>query len=428
MTLSRRDFARGSAAGLAAALAPSLARAAGRRPRVLLKSSWQTVNIGDVGHTPGVLAQLEVDLPDADLWLWPNNIRDGVEPMLRRRFPKVRIVQSADEVKAAFADCDFLLHGSGPSLVAARSLAEWREKTGKPYGVYGITVNGKLDPGKADTRSGSPLAPSTTDVLTGARFVFFRDTISLKVAKAEGVNCPVMAFGPDGAFSVDLRDDAKAVPFLRGLGLEDGKFLVAIPKYRNTRYWKIHGKEMTAADKAKQAENEALLEKDHALVLPSLVAVARETGLKVLVCPEMVLDWEAGKSQFIDKLPADVRDRFALRDRYWQTDEAVSVYARSAGLVSMDMHSPIMALGNGVPAILCRFRNQSSKGQMWKDIGLDEWYFDLDFEPNGDAITKAAVDMARDPAGAKAKAAKALAFVRGRQKEMAATLAKQLPA
>ena len=428
MTLSRRVFTLGSAAGLASALAPYLARAAGRRPRMLLKSGWQTVNIGDVGHTPGVLAQLEADLPDADLWLWPNNIRDGVEPMLRKRFPKVRIVQTPDDVKSAFADCDFLLHGSGPSLVAAKSLAEWREKTGKPYGVYGITVNGKPDPGKIDTRSGSKLDPATTDLLTGARFVYFRDTISLSVAKAGGVASPVMAFGPDGAFSVDLRDDAKAVPFLRKLGLEDGKFLVAIPKYRNTRYWKIHGKEMTATDKAKQAENEAMLEKDHALVLPALVAVARQTGLKVLVCPEMVLDWEAGQSQFIDKLPADVRDRFALRDHYWQTDEAVSVYARSAGLVSMDMHSPIMALGNGIPAILCRFRNQSSKGQMWKDIGLDEWYFDLDFEANGDAITKAALEMAKDPAGAKAKAAKALAFVRARQKEMAATLAKQLPA
>jgi len=27
----------------------------GRRPRIVLRSAWQTINIGDVGHTPGVL-------------------------------------------------------------------------------------------------------------------------------------------------------------------------------------------------------------------------------------------------------------------------------------------------------------------------------------------------------------------------------------
>ena len=26
-----------------------------RTPRILLRSSWQSVNIGDVGHTPGAL-------------------------------------------------------------------------------------------------------------------------------------------------------------------------------------------------------------------------------------------------------------------------------------------------------------------------------------------------------------------------------------
>lgn len=32
---------------------------ANRRPRILLRSSWQVVNIGDIAHTLGVLALLE---------------------------------------------------------------------------------------------------------------------------------------------------------------------------------------------------------------------------------------------------------------------------------------------------------------------------------------------------------------------------------
>jgi hypothetical protein len=35
------------------------------RPRILLRSSWQVVNIGDIAHTPGVLALIEKHTPEA---------------------------------------------------------------------------------------------------------------------------------------------------------------------------------------------------------------------------------------------------------------------------------------------------------------------------------------------------------------------------
>ena len=104
-------------------------------PRILIRSSWQTVNIGDIGHTPGLLALLEKHLPEVELRLWPCDVGNGVEEMLRRRFPRVRFAQTEAEVDAAFAECDFLLHGSGPFLVEAASIELWRERTGKPYGV-----------------------------------------------------------------------------------------------------------------------------------------------------------------------------------------------------------------------------------------------------------------------------------------------------
>ena len=43
----------------------------GQRPaRILLRSSWQVVNIGDIAHTPGVLALLERYIPEAEVVLW----------------------------------------------------------------------------------------------------------------------------------------------------------------------------------------------------------------------------------------------------------------------------------------------------------------------------------------------------------------------
>ncbi len=373
-----------------------------KRPRrLLLKSGWQTVNIGDIGHTPGMLWLLGEHLPEVEVTLWPNNIGDGVEEILRRNFPNVKIVQGA-EVSKAFEECDFLLHGSGPSLVAAKAVDQWRTATGKPYGVLGITYGG----------SGGTL---TKSVLDEAKFVFFRDSISLKRAKQEGIRCPILEFGPDAAFGVRLRNDKAAVAFLQKHGLEEGKFLCAIPRLRNTPYWLIHERKMTDLDRRKDAENERLKEHDHAMVRDALVTFARTTGLKVLVCPEDKSHMAVGKEMFIDRLPADVRSQFVWREEYWLTDEAVSVYVRALGLLSMDMHSPIMAVGNGTPAIVCRFEQQTSKGEMWRDIGLGDWLFDLDVEPDGRRITEAVLAIARNPAAARAKVEAAMKVVSQRQ-------------
>jgi hypothetical protein len=76
-----------------------------------------------------------------------------------------------------------------------------------------------------------------------------------------------------------------------------------------------------------------------------------------------------------------------------------------------------MCIGNGIPAIVCRFQEQTSKGLMWRDIGLGEWLFDLDKEEELQRVVPAVLAMAQDPAGARAKAKKAREFVHQRQRE-----------
>jgi hypothetical protein len=90
------------------------------------------------------------------------------------------------------------------------------------------------------------------------------------------------------------------------------------------------------------------------------------------------------------------------------------------------MHSPIMCIGNGVPAIVCRFEEQTSKGLMWRDIGLGDWLFDHDDEKQIQGLTAAVLSIAKDPVAAKAKVAKAHAFVQERQRVMCETLKKAL--
>src|SRR4051794_15315563 len=112
--MNRRGFLQTTAAWGAAALCGVNSTAQDSRgPRILLRSSWQTVNIGDIAHTPGLIAILERHFPKAEVRLWPSRVDHGVDALLLKRFPNLTIVQRETELKAAFDQCDFLLHGSG---------------------------------------------------------------------------------------------------------------------------------------------------------------------------------------------------------------------------------------------------------------------------------------------------------------------------
>jgi polysaccharide pyruvyl transferase WcaK-like protein len=395
-----------------------------RSPRIILRNSWQIVNIGDIGHTPGILAILEKHLPEAEVFLWPGDISGGVREMILKRFPNLNILPSnPEERRKITSTCDFFLHGSAAFPGAHRDIAEWK-KTGKPYGYYGITIAAEGDHAMS-LMNHKGLTAEVKDLLDTASFVFARDSASLKVARDAGVKSPILEFGPDGAFGVDLRNDEAAIEYLNANGLTEGKFLCCIPNLRSAPYWKV--KKDRPFDPAKHKRNEEMKEHDHAPLREAIIAVVRQTDMKVLVCPEDSTHMEVGKEMLVDPLPDDVKAKVVWRKDFWLTDEAVSTYVRSAGLFGNDMHSPIMCIGNGVPAIYCRLMEKTTKGIMWKDIGLSEWFFDFDVEADLPKLAPAVLAMAKDPAAAKLKAAKARAFVARKQKETIAVLKNSLP-
>jgi hypothetical protein len=414
----RRTFLLAMAGALAGASGLAQRRA---RPTIVLRSSWQTVNIGDIGHTPGVLRLIEEHIPGAEIRLWPSDVGHGVDALLRRRFPQLVIVQSPGDVDAALQDGDLLLHGSGPSLVGRASLDRWARETGKPYGVYGITFPGVYGRPEEMRR----VNPLDVELLTNARFAFFRDSVSLSIAKNSGVRCPIMEFAPDGAFAVDVGDDGRAEAFLSEHRLEPGRFVCVIPRTRFTPYWEVAGRN-TPFDPWRHERNEALKEHDNRPLRDAIVAVVRQASMKVLVCPEDETQVALGKEILVDPLPADVKPSVVWRDRYWLTDEAVSTYRRSAGLFGLEMHSPIMCIGNGIPAIVCRFAEQTSKGVMWRDIGLGDWLFDMDVPADVSRIVPTVLSMVREPAAAREKVGKARQVVLARQRETMAVVAKGL--
>lgn len=399
--MQRRHFLETTlAATTAAALTP--VRAAGPRKKILLRSSWQTVNIGDIAHTPGMLTLLERHLPEYDITLWPSHVGNGVEEMLQKRFPKLTIMERTGEAKKeAFENCDFLLHGSGPGIVAQKSIIEWSEKTGKPYGIGGVTWS---------------YSDEGLKVINGADFTFFRDSVSLQLAKDKGATCPIMEFGPDATFACDLTADAAAEAWLKEVGLEEGKFMCCIPKLRNTPYWEV--KKGYKFDEKKHARNEEMKEHDISPLRNAVIALVKETDMKVLLCPEDATQMKLNKEMIYDKLPADVKEKVVWREDYWLTDFATSVYTRSAGLFGNEQHSPILCIGHGIPAIVCRYKEQTSKGFMWKDIGLSEWLFNHDLDEAEKGLTPAVLAIATDQKAARAKAAAGKAVADARMKRM----------
>ncbi len=401
--MNRRTFL---ASTLAASIGAALHAQEKKPLRILLRSSWQTVNIGDIAHTPGMLALLERLRPEAEVTLWPSSVDRGVEEILRARFPKLKIAKSKAGRETALAECEFFLHGSGPGLVG-RKEAILAQKAGKPYGFAGVTVS---DDEIRDQR----------ELLAGAKFIFLRDTDSLRAVQASGITGPRMDFGPDATFAIDLRDDTAAAALLKEHKMEPGKFLCAIPRLRWTPYWEIHpGQREPNPERIKV--NEEFAEKDHAKLREGITAWVRETKMRVLLTPEMTYAVPLLQTLLFDRLPDDVKPHVGVMNRYWLTAEACSVYAQAAAIVSFEQHSPIMAIAAGTPAVLLRQPTDTRKGRMWYDLKMNDWAFEID-ATTGAQITERLVQIGRDLPAARAVAAKARALSHERMAAMIAAI------
>jgi len=119
------------------------------------------------------------------------------------------------------------------------------------------------------------------------------------------------------------------------------------------------------------------------------------------------------------KLPVEFgpEKNVVWKDSFWLPDEAASVYSKARAVVSMECHSPLIALRNGTPAFYIREPTDTCKGQMYRDIGADEWFFEID-ETSGEQLWSRLASIERDPAAAKGKVKSIMVFVESRQKRM----------
>jgi hypothetical protein len=441
--MNRRHFlAKATAAVATTACAPRVFAAAAKTPRILLRSSWQSVNIGDVGHTPGALNLLEKHFPEAELMLWPGSLGHGSRELLTQAFPRLRIVEGSvgangqpttPALAQAWAQAALYLSGSGSGFPAANHAVAFVQATGKPVGVFGVSADpisgfgAGRDPEGGTLKSlreralklpPGTLAGDQRTIMDRAAFFFCRDTITRDYLKAQGVKAPIVEFGPDAQLGMSLRDEARGLAYLRAQGLEEGKFTAFIPRQRYTPYHRMSPSRKPSPDDAvKDAINERTTERDLAKLRDLIVAYVRATGHRAFVCPEMTYEIELARDAVIAPLPADVKPKVVWRDTYWMPDEAASIYARALAVVSIECHSPLIALHVGTPTIHIRNPTDTCKGQMYRDIGADDWFFEID-ETNGPQLWSRLAAIHQNPAAARAKVKSIMAYVEQRQKRM----------
>jgi polysaccharide pyruvyl transferase WcaK-like protein len=248
-------------------------------------------------------------------------------------------------------------------------------------------------------------------LLNSAAFLYTRETKTLGILKSAGVKTPVLEFGPDGCFGIDVRDDERGLATMKALGLEDRKFITiqlrthtpshpGVDDKRPQKLNPLHPTPQMIADDERRAAKYCDL----------ITRWVNKTGHKVLIAPEVKKEMEHNKRFIFDRLPPDIQRHVVNLEYFWNADEAASVFARAHTVVCHEPHSPIIALANGTPIIHTYSEFHSPKCWMFKDIGLGQWLLEMDETPAEKmADTLFAIDA--DYAGAQAKVQQAMAYV-----------------
>jgi hypothetical protein len=423
--LSRRSFI-GTVAG-ALGLSLGAARAAApdhRRKTILLHSAWDTINIGDIGHSPGTLRIIERHLPGVHVILWASKLDDRIRAMIQRRFPAVEIVQGSltgktpadDQLRAAIDRCDLFIRNSG--MGQDTSFMSYCRARGKPYGLYGQSYFASMVEGEG--------AAERIALLNHAAFIYTRETKTLAILRQAGVRPPVLEFAPDGCFGIDVRDEVRGLAFMERTGLEVQKFITVelrsntpkFPGVDDTRTPKLNPLHPTPAQIADDERRGAVLR-------TVMTAWIRETGHKVLIAPETIKEIGHNCRLLFDPLPAELKPYVVNCDEFWNADEAASIFARAHTVVCHEPHSPIIALANGTPILHIYSAFHGTKFRMFHDLGLTDWLLEFDSTP-ADKMIAALRRIHADYPAARAKVAQAMQRVQEHQAQTMAAVARVL--
>src|SRR5690606_4763179 len=241
------------------------------------------------------------------------------------------------------------------------------------YGIFGITVDpltpyvARLEPSAImiDAIAGDMLTPVQREIFSGAAILHCRDSLSLKFLQGQGIGVDALRFGPDATVVVDVYDDDEAAAVTQQYGLVAGEYLCVVPRIRRTPYYQLRNFAPGVDDWRKEAYSAGFLESDFDVLRRVVNVWARRTGKPVLIVPEMRYEVEVAQRYLGGTSVPGFADQVTILPRYWELQEACAVYRHSAGVISTECHSPLMAIAEGVPTAYFRQPTDTIKGQMY---------------------------------------------------------------
>lgn len=409
---------------------------------LLIAYSWSVNNIGDMGITPGLLNLIDRDRPElpVSVLTWQPAADPGhaeakarlqryrrlctVEPMpffermgaaasrgqawprLLTRWGAHRLesfrkgILTADDSAAlvddllgpfaddliadlraevpsiarAIEEAGFVLYNSGTTLnfgrLGVRNLWGYTlplamplilaRRLGLPYGISAQSFDALEWPMELLYRT----------LFRDARFVYCRDTDSLRYLEQKRLTNACSGFRPDSTFFFQGLDEPWADHFLAAQGLTPERYACVLAR--------ISAATAILNDPTGGAVSAARQDEQMRKLAHFITEWVRRTGCKALLCHETRDTLETLKAALWERLPADVRPAVVYLDSFWSSEQAYSVFRRARLVVSMEMHSVIMAVNVGTPVLHDPFDECGRKKTMMRDIGLGDWLLDID--------------------------------------------------
>ena len=391
--------------------------------RIMITYAWGFGNIGDAAITPGLLNLLYQKFPDYKMTVITEQEHGIIARYLKGDFPDCEVIRGnafsnaynsaiekankefrghlpsldrfninylfetfaqrcIDYIKCSqpkFMDAllatRLMIYNSGMVLVYGKGTVSGTDFWGRtlrrslplviarklriPYGIYAHSFDsfGEQDKGGQIYFK---------KILEDAAFVFCRESDSLNYLKKLKIKPPVIMFVPDSTFSFKKSDDKWAELFMKKHNLLSRKFMVVIP-----RTWLGDNVVSDAVgEKRSKGHQEKLRE-----IIEKWV---RRTGMKVLISTEVKNELPNAKHFVYDPLPEDIKCKCVMMNKFWTPDQAVGLYRHARVLITMELHSFLLAVPQGILVIVLTFRESGRKIWMLKDFHLEDYMFDID--------------------------------------------------
>jgi len=224
-----------------------------------------------------------------------------------------------------------------------------------------------------------------------AEFVYCRDTDSMDYLLQKQFEFKKIAFRPDTTVNFHNSDDAWAEEYLQKHNLAEQPFLTIIVRISSSKanYHDPTGGAVTGERSDAQMRRLKIF----------LEQWLKETGGKVLIAHETrgTLGENNAREFLYDILSEEAQKKTVYMDFFWQPEQALGVFKRTALLASMEIHSLIMGIGNGIPVLHLPYCECGRKRQMFNDLGLGDLLVDIDDEDAAEQMNAIARRLAADP-------------------------------